>query len=74
MSKFRLAYGVSEAAAIAALGRSTVYAAIGRGELTARKVGRRTVVLVADLEAWLQALPSINTTLASGDETEPARD
>ncbi|HZL41311.1 MAG TPA: helix-turn-helix domain-containing protein [Pseudolabrys sp.] len=66
MTKSRLAYDVSEAATVAALGRSTVYAAIRRGELTARKAGRRTVVLTADLEAWLKALPPIKTTPASG--------
>jgi excisionase family DNA binding protein len=76
MTESRLAYGVSEAATVAALGRSTVYAAIRRGELTARKAGRRTVVLAADLEAWLKALPPIKTTPASGApaEVQPARD
>jgi excisionase family DNA binding protein len=75
MTESRLAYSVSAAATVAALGRSTVYAAIRRGELTARKSGRRTVILAADLEAWLQALPQIKT-LASDTpaHTQPARD
>lgn len=55
----RLAYSVSEAAQVAALGRSTVYEAIRHRELTARKAGRRTVILAADLAAWLQSLPPI---------------
>jgi excisionase family DNA binding protein len=76
MMESRLAYGVSEAAAVAALGRSTVYAAIRRGELTARKAGRRTVVLAADLEAWLKRLPPIKPTPAPGPpaDDQPARD
>ena len=76
MTESRLAYAVSEVATVAALGRSTVYAAIRRGELTARKSGRRTVVLAADLEAWLRALPPIKPTFASGApaEAQPARE
>ena len=76
MTEARLAYGVSEAATVAALGRSTVYAAIRRGELTARKAGRRTVVLAADLEAWLKALPPIKAppTPGTSAEVQPARD
>lgn len=59
MLESRLAYDVAEAAVVAAIGRSSLYAAIRRGELTARKAGRRTVVLATDLAAWLEALPPI---------------
>jgi excisionase family DNA binding protein len=64
MTKTPLAYTVSEAANAAALGRTTVYAAIRRGELTARKAGRRTVVLHADLQDWLNTLAPITAANA----------
>lgn len=38
------------------LGRTSVYQAIRDRKLTARKVGRRTIVLKADLEAFLSGL------------------
>ena len=73
MNQARLAFGVSaEATAVAAHERSTVYATIRRRKLTARKAGRRTVILAADLEA----LPPIKTTLVSraAADAQPARD
>jgi len=41
------------------LGRTTVYAAIKSGALKARKCGRRTVILMSDLDAWLGTLPTV---------------
>jgi len=39
------------------LGRDTIYKAIHKGQLKARKLGRRTVVLASDLQAFLESLP-----------------
>ena len=52
-------YSISivEAAKRVGLGRSSIYAAIGRGELRVKKVGRRSVILTDDLAAWVKALP-----------------
>jgi hypothetical protein len=36
-----------------------VYEAIKSGELTARKRGRRTIILSDELRRWLESLPSI---------------
>lgn len=52
-----LAVPITEAARIGGVGRSTIYAEISRGNLKTRKVGRRTIVMVDDLKAWLASLP-----------------
>jgi excisionase family DNA binding protein len=48
---------VAEACAIAGIGRSKLYEAIASGRLTARKLGKRTLILRDDLRKFLQALP-----------------
>jgi len=53
----RTAYSVAEVMAQSGLGRDTIYKAIHQGRLKARKLGRRTVVLVSDLQAFLESLP-----------------
>jgi excisionase family DNA binding protein len=54
-----LAYSISEACALARVGRTTMYDTIRCGELRARKRGRRTLILADDLRQWLEALPQI---------------
>jgi excisionase family DNA binding protein len=54
-----LAYTISEACASTRTGKTALYAAIHNGELRAVKRGRRTLILVSDLEEWLSRLPSV---------------
>ena len=54
----KLALSIADAVRASGLGRSTLYLAISRRELLARKVGRRTVILRRDLEQFLAALPA----------------
>jgi hypothetical protein len=53
----RLALSIGESVAVSGVGRSSTYEAIGRGELRARKIHGRTIILVEDLLAWLQGTP-----------------
>jgi excisionase family DNA binding protein len=55
----KLAFSVAEAAVHADVCRDNIYAAIREGALCARKAGRRTLILRADLEAYLDSLPRL---------------
>lgn len=48
---------ISEACAIAGIGRTKIYQAISEGNLKARKCGKRTLVLRDDLRNFLASLP-----------------
>ncbi len=54
----KLAHSIDESCAIAGVGRTYIYNAIASGDLTARKAGRRTLILHSELEAWLAGLPT----------------
>ncbi len=52
------AYGtLPEAAQYSGMSRTSIYEALKRGELTARKAGRRTLISFADLQRFLDNLP-----------------
>lgn len=52
------AYGtVPEAVQYSGLSRSSLYEALKRRDLVARKAGRRTLIAFADLDAYLASLP-----------------
>lgn len=53
-----LAVPIEEAARRAGLGRTSIYEAINRGELPLRKAGRRSLIRISDLAAWIDALPT----------------
>lgn len=52
-----IAVTVAEAVEASGLSRSRLYEAM-RDNLPAKKAGRRTLILVADLEAYLASLPT----------------
>ncbi len=52
-----LAVSIPDAVKMTGVGRSSLYAAIKTGALSVRKAGRRTVVPVDALKAWLAGLP-----------------
>lgn len=52
-----LSVSIPDAVKMTGVGRSSLYAAIKTGALSVRKAGRRTVVPVDALKAWLASLP-----------------
>lgn len=52
-----LALTMSEAAQVSGLSRTALYEALNRGDLLARKAGRRTLIGYSDLQAYLASLP-----------------
>lgn len=52
------AYGtLPEAVQFSGMSRTSLYEALKRGDLEARKAGRRTLISFADLETYLSGLP-----------------
>ena len=53
------AYGtIPEAVQFSGMSRSSIYEALKRGDLSARKAGRRTLLSFSDLQAYLANLPA----------------
>ena len=48
---------INEAVMVSGLGRSSLYKALSRGDLVARKFGSRNIILRSDLMRFLEALP-----------------
>jgi excisionase family DNA binding protein len=57
-----LAYRVNDAAAAIGISRSKVWDLIAQGQLPARKLVGSTIILRADLETYLSALPPARPT------------
>jgi excisionase family DNA binding protein len=52
----KLAYSIREACGLLSIGRTTLYTLIGQGDLTALKVGRRTLIPAQSLDAFVEAV------------------
>jgi excisionase family DNA binding protein len=59
----RLAYSPREFALYLGTGHDVIYRAIARGELVARKLGRRTLITAEDGQRYLDALPRLQKAL-----------
>ena len=53
-----IAVTIPEAVRLSGCSRSALYVALKRGDLLARRAGRRTLISFADLEAYLANLPT----------------
>jgi hypothetical protein len=49
-----------------AVGRSSIYEALRRGELKSRKCGACRIILISELRDWLQNLPSDAASMSHG--------
>jgi excisionase family DNA binding protein len=52
-----IAVTIPEAVKVSGMSRTSIYEALKRGSLTAKKAGRRTLICFADLQAYLASLP-----------------
>lgn len=53
-----IAYQIADAIRVSGCTRSRLYEAMRDGELPYRKMGRRTLIMRTDLEAWLERASS----------------
>jgi len=61
-----LALSVREAARLIGIGPTKIYELFASGEIVPRKIGRRSVVLRADLERFLNNLPTADAAGKAG--------
>ena len=54
-----VAYSVSDVLKLVGISRSKFYQLVNAGQIKVRKIGNRTIVLVRDLNTWLDSLPTI---------------
>lgn len=54
----KLTVTLQEARALTGLSRTTFYKLFSKGELTPRKAGKRTLILVSELESYVKNLPT----------------
>jgi excisionase family DNA binding protein len=52
-----IAVTIPDAVRLSGCSRSSLYEALKRGDLIARKAGRRTLISLTDLKAYLASLP-----------------
>ena len=53
-----IAVTILDAVKLSGMSRTSIYEALKRQDITARKAGRRTLISFADLEAYLASLPT----------------
>lgn len=61
MSEPRISYSVNEAAKAAGIGLTKLREEIRANRLIARKLGKRTLINVEDLNAWAANLPRVDS-------------
>ena len=54
----KIAVTIPEAVELSGIGRSSLYKLFSEGKLTPRKAGKRTLILIAELDTYLESLPA----------------
>ena len=54
----KAAFTINELATEIGIGRSKIYLLMAEGKLKARKIGKRTIFLAEDVQAYLSNLPT----------------
>jgi excisionase family DNA binding protein len=60
----RIAVSPAEACKLTSTGPTKLYEALAAGDLRAVKMGRKTLIMVEDLKAWIQRLPAFQSGAA----------
>lgn len=55
----QISYSIKEVCAVTGIGQTKIYEAINSGLLPAKKLGRRTIILGKELEAFLDKLEDL---------------
>ena len=55
----KIAYTIPEAVEATGISRTMIYKAMEEGRLTAKKNGKRTLILREELERFMRALPAL---------------
>lgn len=58
----KFAYTLSEVSAISGIGNTKLYEALKAGKLPAKKLGKRTLILHKDLEAFMNSLTDYSSS------------
>ncbi len=61
----KMAYSIRGAAETSDSSRTKIYEAINAGKLKAKKCGKRTIILAADLDQYLESLPDFHGQAAA---------
>ncbi|QJP14816.1 helix-turn-helix domain-containing protein [Starkeya sp. ORNL1] len=57
-AQMQISYTISEASKATGIGRTTLFEAMKSGELPARKLGVKNLILACDLEAYIKSRPT----------------
>jgi excisionase family DNA binding protein len=63
----QLAYSIADVCKLLSVGRTTLYFAIKRGDLSTCKIGRRTLVTGEALQLWVSSLPRSSASASAHD-------
>lgn len=56
-----LLVSITESCRLLGVGRTKLYELIASGELQLRKIGRKSLIAMSDLQRWAERLPAIDT-------------